>query len=257
MSRLAGLLLLVALTLTSALAPAGAEALVTALSHDRISITSNFTGTQVVVFGSVERDTQTVPRAGPYELVVTVTGPLSTLVTRRKDRTFGVWINSDSERMERVPSFLAVQSTAPLDRIASTSLRAELGLGLEMLPINAAPTKTPPVHTDFESAFLRLMQQSRLYSQTENAVEFLSPQLFRTSVVLPANVPVGPYTVTVYLFRDGALLASTEDYLVIGKVGFEQLMTRYARQHGFIYGLGAVAVACLTGWLAGIIFRRD
>lgn len=249
--------LVVALAAALFSAPVGAEQLVTALSHDRVAITSNFTGTQVVVFGTIERDTQTVARAASYELVLVVSGPSANLTTRRKDRTFGVWINADSERMSRVPSFLSIQSTGPLDRIANPVLRAQLGLGLDMLPINAQTSKTPPVRTDFEEAFIRLMQQSKLYSQTDNSVEFLSGQLFRATVTLPANVPVGTYTTTVYLFRDGVMLSSTSDILVIGKIGFEQVMTLYAHQHGLIYGLGTVAVACLTGWLAGIIFRRD
>ncbi|WP_181699909.1 TIGR02186 family protein [Chthonobacter albigriseus] len=236
---------------------ARSEQLVTALSHDAVSITSNFTGSQVVIFGTIERDAQTVARSSNYEVVVALSGPLTTLVTRRKDRTVGLWINRDSERIGRVPSFLSVHSTNDLEAIAAPSLRAQLGIGLDMLPINATTSKTPPVRTDFEDAFLRLMQESRLYKQEEGSVEFLSAQLFRVPVVLPANVPVGTYTATVFLFRDGAMLSTTSEEMIIEKVGFEQLMTLYAHQHGLIYGIGTVLIACLTGWLAGIIFRRD
>lgn len=255
MTRLAACLIVVLTGLFGA--PARAEDLITALSHERVSITSNFTGSQVVIFGTIERDAQTVARSSRYEIVVTLAGPHTTLVTRRKDRTFGLWINRESERIRGVPSFLAVHSTAPLDAIAGVPLRSELGLGLEMLPINADPSKTPPVRTDFEEAFLRLMQQSRLYQQAPETVEFLSPQLFRVTAFLPANVPVGTYTATVYLFSGGAFLAETSETLVIEKVGFEQWMTLYAHQHGFLYGLGTIVVACFTGWLAGVIFRRD
>jgi uncharacterized protein (TIGR02186 family) len=237
--------------------PARAEQLVTALSNDSVSITSNFTGSRVVVFGTIERDAQTVSRSAEYQVVVSLQGPPTDVVARRKDRTVGLWINRDSERMRRVPSFLAVLSTAPLSEIADVRARARLGLGIEMLPINTQAAPEPPVRTDFEEAFLRLMLDGKLYQQVEDGVEFLSSQLFRAPVALPANVPVGTYVATVFLFRDGALLSTTSQELTIGKVGFEQWMTDFAHRHGLWYGLATVLVACLTGWLAGVVFRRD
>ena len=68
-----------------------------------MEIKSNFTGTQVVVFGTIERDAQTIARSGVYDVVVTVAGPPTNLVTRRKKRTLGVWINRASEEIRRVP----------------------------------------------------------------------------------------------------------------------------------------------------------
>lgn len=253
---MARLLALLALLLLAA-APARAEQLVTALSHDRVSISSNFTGTEIVVFGTIERDAQTVARVSSYEVVVTVSGPLTNLVARRKERTAGVWINTDSETMYGVPSFLALHSTKPLPEIASETLRARLGLGFDMMPINAEPKPEPPTRTAFEAAFMRLMQEEGRYRYAPDGVEFLSEQLFRASIRLPATVGVGRYTAKVQLFRDGALLSTTEEVLEIDKIGFEQLMTVWARQHGFYYGLATVVIACLTGWLAGVIFRRD
>jgi uncharacterized protein (TIGR02186 family) len=252
--RLAAALLLLVLPAATAVR---AEQLVTALSNDSVSITSNFTGSRVVVFGTIERDAQTVSRASSYEVVVIVAGPLTDVVARRKERTVGLWINRDSERMRRVPSFLAVMSTSPLSEIATDTVRARLGLGIDMLPINATAAPEPPVRTDFEEAFLRLMLDGKLYQQVEDGVEFLSSQLFRAPVALPANVPVGNYTATVFLFRDGALLSTTTEDLTIGKVGFEQWMTDFAHRHGLWYGLATVLVAVLTGWLAGVVFRRD
>ena len=45
-------------------APAKGEELVTALSSDMVSIQSNFTGTEIVIFGQVSRDLHTIARAG-------------------------------------------------------------------------------------------------------------------------------------------------------------------------------------------------
>lgn len=251
LAALAGLLL-------AALAvPAGAERLVTALSSDTVAISSNFSGTEVVVFGIIERDAQTVARAEPYEVVVVLKGPLRSLVARRKERVAGLWVNADSQVMKWVPTFMAVMSTAELPAIASDVLRARLGLGADMLPISREPSPEPPLRSDFETAFLRLMHERGHYLEDPAGVGFLSEQLFQAKIAIPETVPVGPYTATIMLFRGGALLATNTEELTVGKVDFEQWISDIAHRHGLLYGLATVLIACLTGWLAGVIFRKD
>ncbi len=237
--------------------PAYAEALVTALSTERVSIESNFTGSGVVIFGTVERDQQTVARGDPYEIVVTLTGPLRAMVARRKERTAGIWINRTSSELPRVPSFLAIATTAPMTDVAGNPVRARQGLGFDMLPTRGLPDAIPPVRTDFDAAFFRLMQKEGLFSLNEGSVEFLSPQLFRAPIALPSNVPIGWYTATVYLFSGGVLLAKTTQDFSILKGGFEQAITNLAHRQPALYGLATVVVACFTGWLAGVAFRKD
>ena len=94
--------------------PANAERIVSSLATHQVFITSQFIGLDLVLFGSVERDAATVPHSGAYDLVVTVTGPKESLVTRRKDRILGIWVNVESRDFIDVPSYLAVLSTRPV-----------------------------------------------------------------------------------------------------------------------------------------------
>src|ERR1043165_3002350 len=108
-----------ALAIMLALAgPAQAERLVSTLSTSRVLISSNFTGTDVVLFGSVERDAQTIPRRGGYDIVVTVTGPRESILTFRKERVFGIWVNADSRTFVKAPSYLTVLSNRTITDIA-------------------------------------------------------------------------------------------------------------------------------------------
>ena len=51
----------------------------TSISRHQVLVTSSFTGTSIVLFGTVEPDTPTARRRGSgYDLVVTVTGPRQT-----------------------------------------------------------------------------------------------------------------------------------------------------------------------------------
>jgi uncharacterized protein (TIGR02186 family) len=88
-------------------------------------------------------------------------------------------------------------------------------------------------------------------------VTFLTPTLFRTGIPLPAEVPIGTYTVEIKLFADGALITRTETAFDIVKVGFEQFVANTARQDGLTYGLFTAFMALMTGWMASIVFRKD
>ena len=45
--------------------------------------------------------------------------------------------------------------------------------------------------------------------------------------------------------------------LEIRKSGVEQMIYDYAHRYSFLYGIFAVALAMLTGWLGRLIFQKD
>lgn len=238
---------------------AKAESLVTSLSSPKISISSNFTGADIVLFGVIERDAVTIARPDPYDIVVVVTGPPEDVVTRRKDRFLGAWVNRGSLTFLDVPSFYALHASRALDQVASPALlkRRQIGVSNLILPAAAGQRAQFAISRDYRDAFARLKLQSGLYTEKAGSVVFLNKSLFRTTVPLPANVPDGNYTATVHLFRGGALLASQEQPLSIGKSGFEQITYTMAQNQSFLYGIATVLMALFTGWLAGIVFRKD
>ena len=252
-------ILAVAATVLTA-APAAAERLVSSLSSHRVLITPSFTGTELVLFGTVERDAASVPRRGSYDIVATVSGPRETLVVRRKERMFGIWANADSRTFVEVPSYLAMLSTRPAEEIAPLDVlrRLQIGLRRTLLPQRIGPDTADVVRDDpFRNAFLRLKLSHDLYVDAPNEVTFLTPILFRATIPLPAGAPIGNYDVDLKLFADGALIARTNSALEVYKAGFEQIVTTAAREHGFLYGLATALTALLTGWLASVVFRRD
>ncbi len=240
--------------------PAMAERLVISLSHHRVLVTSSFTGTEVVLFGSIERDqTAPLPRRG-YDVVVTVTGPRESERTRRKERVLGIWVNMESRTFVNVPNYLAALSNKPLDAIVNTDLQRRLQIGLvnTTLPQRIGSGVTDVTQEDaFRMAFLRLKKEHGLYIERNNGVTFFTPTLFRADIPLPSNVPFGLYDVDVKLFADGATIAESTSALEIIKVGFEQFVADAARDHGLLYGLATAMLALLTGWFASVVFRRD
>jgi uncharacterized protein (TIGR02186 family) len=246
--------------LLCALAPARAEKIVSSLAQHQVFITSQFVGLDLVLFGTVEPDEKSSPLRDRYDLVVTVTGPRESQVTRRKERILGIWVNAASREFVDVPSYLAVLSTRPYEDFAGQDLRRRLQLGLErtMLPQMINNDLADVARDDpFRQAFLRLKTQRRLYVERTSGVTFLTPTLFRTTIPLPATVPVGNYEVDLKLFADGAMVARSTSAFEIVKVGFEQFVATSAQHHGMLYGLATVMFALMTGWFASVVFRKD
>jgi uncharacterized protein (TIGR02186 family) len=236
------------------------ERLIVSVSNHRVTVTPNYSGEELVLFGSVEKDATTPADRKTYDLVVTVMGPRADMVTRRKERRFGIWINTDHRQFLQVPSYLALFANRPFVLITSPEIarRQQIGLNNVLLTQRVSGDYADVVPNDaFRSAFVRLRTEQGLYREDAGAVTFLTPTLFRTGIPLPAEVPIGTYEVEIRLFANGALVTKTETAFEIVKVGFEQFVATAARQHGLIYGLVTAAMALMTGWMASIVFRKD
>jgi uncharacterized protein (TIGR02186 family) len=235
-----------------------AENLVTSLSSHRVAITSNYTGAAIAIFGAIERDAQTVPRAAEYDVVIIVRGPRQSIVVREKERVGPIWINSEQQKFPEAPSYLGVFTSLPLEEIASPEIQLRQRVGLEAI-INAPDMTNDRGRLDepFREALLRLKASDGLYVEEERGVAFLTPAIFRASVPLPATAPPGNYDIEVVLFADSAVLARTQTHFELVKTGFEQQVGEIARDNPLVYGVSTALLALLFGYLANVVFRRD
>lgn len=258
-TRLLALFGLVLLTVASAgaqdLPPEGISS---DLSSRDIAIQSDFTGARLVIFGTVENSRQPASESGVYDVAVVVKGPDATLVTRRKERTLGIWINRETATFENIPGFYAVFSTRPLDEIAKATTLSGLGIGFDSLNLIPKGEKEKrPEHKEFRDALVRVKKREGLYIEEGVGVTFISPSLFRATLDMPASVPVGEFKTTVYLFRDGKLLGLNSSDLNIHKVGFERWVYSLAFDYPLLYGILAVLAAVASGLIASAVFRKD
>jgi uncharacterized protein (TIGR02186 family) len=252
--------MVLALALLAGASPAAAERLVVSLSNHRVQITSNFTGEDLVLFGTIEPDKGKTTRAGGYDLVVTVTGPGQTYRTRRKERVAGIWVNADSREFVNVPSYLAVLSNRPIKDIAKPEVLRRLQMGLDnfILTQRIGPDFADTVADDpFRVAFVRLKSDQGLYRQSPTAVTFLTSTVYRAAIPLPADARTGTYAIDVKLFADGVLITQTKSALEVIKTGFEQYVAEGAADYGLLYGVGTILMALSIGWIASVMFRKD
>ena len=240
----------------------GAEGLVISLSNHQVMITSNYTGSQVTLFGAIQRDEQTIARASGYDAAVIVRGPRFEEVTvRRKERLGPIWINRKEHVFEDVPRYVAILSSRPLEELTSPVLRERLRLGLDAIVAGTEPEAEADMEAMADSAFrdalIRLRMRDGMFFEIGRGVTFITPMIFRAAIPLPAEAPPGNYEVETLLFADGILLARDITNFELVKTGFEQRVGEWAETSSVLYGLFTVLMALFFGWLASVIFRRD
>jgi uncharacterized protein (TIGR02186 family) len=234
--------------------PAAAEEIVAGLSQNRVSITANFDGSEILIYGAVKRDTPPAD-AAPLEVIVTVEGPSTPLIIRKKARRGGIWVNAESVQVDRAPSFYAVASTGPISSILSRTedLRHRITIprAIRAVGISAEAAEAP----DFIAALLRIRHEADRYRLSQGGVEFLEETLFRADVLLPSNLTDGEYRVRIFLTRQGRVVDAQERVIGVRKEGVERFLYTLAKDRPLITGLLSVALAALAGWAASAAFR--
>lgn len=246
------LLLVLSAPVQAQVTPSG-ETIVAGLSQNLVAITTNFSGSEILIYGAVRRE-EPIPDTAPLEVVVTVQGPSGPLVVRRKERRFGIWMNTDSVSISRAPSFYAIASSAPLEVALSETenLRHQITIPRAIRAVGiAAEAEDSPLFLD---ALIRLRREQGDYSQAESSVKLLESTLFRADIALPANLTEGDYKVRLFITRDGAVVDSHEEIIKVNKDGLERWIHNLAHQQPLIYGLLSLLLAIAAGWGASALF---
>ena len=228
------------------------------LSTDQVSITSDFSGAELTIFGALDNADPLVARQGRYDVVVVLEGPPRAVTVRKKTRVLGMWINTESVIFRDVPESYSMALTRAPQDISTPDGYKRLALGADNLHFQ--PLKAdgdPKTIEEFTEALLQRKEALGLYSTQTGGVRFLSQSLFRASLKLAPNVAVGTHRARAYLFRNSVFLRETSAQLTIRKAGLEQRLYEFAHQNSLIYGIAAVLIAIVTGWLGRIIFRKD
>ena len=240
--------------------PGARESVEADVSARNIAVTSSFNGTEIVIFGAIDGSQQPSAESGYYDVIVVVEGVPSRQVVRRKSNVAGLWLNTASATFDNVPSYYAAVSTRPIDEIAPEEFRALHGIGLDHLKYTPAVGQRYPLSNEdlkaYRDAILRLKRKDGLFLDRPYGVTFTGKSIFRASVVLPANVTVGPFETRVYLFREEKLLSRFSVRLTLEREGLERYLHAFAYRLPFLYGVTTVMIAVGAGLLASTVFSR-
>lgn len=245
--------LLTLLVLLAAPLHAATEEVVLGLSQSRVSITTNFDGSNILIFGAIKRETP-LPES-ELGVIITIAGPSEPLMVRKKDRRFGIWVNTSAVEVDAAPSFYAVATSGPTKDILTEveDLRHKISIPRAIRSVGA-PMDVENAQS-FAEAVIRIRKENGLYQVHENSVEVTEQTLFRTSVEMPANLTEGDYQTRVFLVRDRKIVSDFETVINVRKVGLERWLYTLSREQPLAYGLMSLFIAIAAGWGASAAFR--
>jgi uncharacterized protein (TIGR02186 family) len=228
--------------------------LVPDVSDSQVRILYSFTGAELLLFGAILYPQGRAPDRAA-DIAVVLKGPTRSIQVREKRRVAGMWINAGSARFLSAPSFYAIATSRPLDRLVDAKTAAIYELGLDSLQMSPAGGALPAEQRRFKDGLVDLQRRSGLYVEGGD-VQIRDGVLYRARIAIPARVPVGRYSAETFLIQDGHVVAGAVTEVSIAKGGFERFVATAARRWSVAYGLVAVALAVVIGWAAGAPFRR-
>ena len=241
----------IALIMLFLLAPhAYGTALIVDSSTNEVKVSSSFIGTDVMVFGTAnDKD----------DIIVVITGPTETAIVRKKGRVSGIWINKEKLEFREIPGFYAIASTRPLSEITETDELKRQKIGIHNVITTASlnsKDKNIKTFKSFKDALVRGQKTKGLYLDMPLTIDVVSKRLFKTTFHFPNNMTTGIYTVKVFSFQKKRLVSMVSKTISVEKIGIGADVFKFAKEQSALYGLLAILIAVLSGWIASVIFRK-
>lgn len=227
--------------------------LVPEVSQHEIQVRQGFTGTELLLFGAI-LDPDGRRAQQPYDIVVVLKGPTQPILLREKEKRLGIWVNAHSTAFRSAPSFFAVASSQPVGEIVDERTAAIYELGLDFLQLSPAGAIDPEEQARFTAGLVDLRQREGLFREDPNGVTINEGVLYQARMAVPSNVVTGRYTAETFAITGGRVIASAVAQVEVRKLGFERFVAQQAEESSMLYGLFAVGLSLLMGWLAGRVF---
>lgn len=226
-------------------AHASARPIISGISTNEINIDTNFNGTKILLFGA---------KGDAGNIVVAVRGPKKNFLVTKKERLLGVWYNGKRVKFKDSFSYYSLFSTFDDNRVTN-QLLSQLELGTNNLQFYSSEDSEEH-NTEFKMQLVNKMEKDGLYSTGANKIEFLDETLFKVILNFPKTISRGVYTVEIYLISEDNLISFQSIPIYVNQVGISANISDYAYQQPLLYGILAVLLALIIGWLANYLFVR-
>lgn len=223
-----------------------ASPVISGISTNEINIDHKFTGAQILLFGA---------KGDAGNIVITVRGPKKNFLVTHKQKLLGIWYNGERVKFKDSYSYYSLFSTFTEHESIDSEL-SEMELGNDNLQFTSSSEVSDKKKDEFQLQLINQLEKNQLYSAGAKKIDFLDETLFKVMLNFPKNISRGTYTVEIYLIADGSLISFQSIPIYVNQVGMSARIFDFANQESFLYGLIAVAIALVFGWLANYLFAR-
>ena len=219
------------------------------LSQENVKISTDFQGAKILLFGAYDG------KKGD-DIIVIVTGPKGLVTVQKKEKIFGVWVNTKKVNYINAPKYLSISSNRKIEEILNKKTQKISEIGLNNFNIRIQPGIKVENEKQWRQALTRNMLKSNLWSVNENSVSLNKDALFRSFLKLPSNVITGQFEVKILHYRNSKLVSQQINSINVSKSGISAEIYDIAQNYSTIYGIFAVFLAVLVGWGSNLIFRK-
>ena len=219
------------------------------ISENSIKIETNFIGKEVIIFGILNNDQETI---------LTIKGPEKNAVIQKKERILGFWFNTKQITYNQIPSIFFIASSNEIEDILPTSTIIKEELSFNYLLENKTSQRNfiSDISLDtWKNNFVRIKKNKNLFK--EYNIEKIDNKLFQTRIFFPAKSIPGEYKVNVYQIKNNLILNNKEKIITLKKSGVGSQIYNFAHKNAASYGLFTIIFAILSGFLAATLFRRS
>jgi uncharacterized protein (TIGR02186 family) len=213
-----------------------------------VHITESFRGALVTISADIPKGASTV---------VEIKGPVHDDHLLRQGRKGGLWMSVGEVTVHGAPSVYLVMSSPDLP--ANSSEESQWGYNaLQKRMQFAGAMPKDGVEALFQQ-FIKLKESEGLYGVFPKALRVVGSSDDRSTVegqlMLPSNIAPGKYNILLSVLNSGKLVDQTSCELPVDMTGLPGILGSLAYQHAILYGLCAVIIAIVTGFVMGFLFK--
>ena len=218
------------------------DSVIRELSTRNISINTTFNGSDILIFGTIKRNSS--EKNIPSDIIIEVFGPETEITVRKKKKIFGIWVNSDPVKINNSPSFYSIVSTNKLEDILKKDAQSKSKIGKSQF---FDSKNSDPNYVEAINAQLRIKNKEGDYNFNNPSVKLKESSLFSARIVLPANLTEGDYKTKIHLIQRGKVTSTSVDTIRVRKVGLEKWLYKTAHNSPLFYGIFSVLLALFSG----------
>ena len=161
------------------------------ISENNIKIETNFIGKEVIIFGILNNDQETI---------LTIKGPEKNAVIQKKERILGFWFNTKQITYNQIPSIFFIASSNKIEDILPTSTIIKEELSFNYLLENKISQRNfiSDISLDtWKDNFVRIKKNKNLFK--EYKIENIDNKLFQTRIFFPAKSIPGEYLSLIHI----------------------------------------------------------
>ena len=218
------------------------------LSEKEIQIQTDFKGKEIIVFGILQNN---------HDTIVAIKGPEKDTRVLKKDRILGLWFNTKRVIYKEIPHLFFIASSTPIKEILTSETIIKERLYFDELLTNAITQRDFIDQKNLKKwneNFIKIKNLDNLYK--EYVFENIDNKLFQTRIFFPSNSIPGKYTVTIYQINNKIIVDKKNRVININKAGIGEKIYSFAHERPATYGLLAIFFAIISGLLAATAFRR-